>query len=279
MEFKTLEDTSIAELMHTFNDAFSDYSVPFHLTKEQLLNKIVAESIHKEFSFGAFEDGKLIAFILHGIATVEGQKIAYNAGSGVIPDKRGNKFISKLYETAFPLLKQNSIRTIRLEVLSDNEVAKKIYSALGFTKKRILNCYKGSIADHPSEVQCSIQYIYQPDWKLLQSFWDWNPSWQNSISSINNSWSQLDTIGIYSDDTLVGYAVLNPKLNRILQFSISKEHRQSGFAKQLFRYIALNKSKTISLLNIDDQAVETHSFLTSSGLTVFLNQIEMELTL
>ena len=45
MQFKSLENTSIADLVHVFNEAFSDYIIPMHLTKEQLLNKIIAESI------------------------------------------------------------------------------------------------------------------------------------------------------------------------------------------------------------------------------------------
>ena len=279
MQFKTLENTSIAELLHVFNEAFSDYQLPMHLTKIQLINKIIAESIKKEFSAGAFDGDKLIGFVLHGVEIIEGNKIAYNAGTGVVPDLRGNKITSKLYDFILPILKKNNVNQVKLEVLSDNTKALKTYSAIGFQKKRILNCYKGSLTDLKTENNSSVQYLYHPDWKLLQSFWDWNPSWQNSVSAVNNSWSQLDTIGLFANDKLVGYIVFNPKINRILQFSIDKEHRKNGFGKQLMNYFSLNKSKTVSVLNVDDRSEETNSFLLSSGLSLFTKQDEMEMSL
>ena len=277
MQFKTLENTSIAELLHVFNEAFSDYPIPMHLTKESLINKFVAESIKKEYSAGAFEGDKLVGFILHGIGVFDRNKIAYNAGTGVIPSKRGNKITSQLYEFILPVLKSNKVNQIRLEVLSDNSPAMNTYSSIGFHKKRTLNCYKGSLAELKSAADSSVQYLYQPDWKLLQSFWDWSPSWQNSISAVNNSWSQLDTIGLFAHDKLVGYIVFNPKINRILQFSIDKSQRKNGFGKQLLNYFALNKSKTVSILNVDDNSIETNSFFLTSGLNLFAKQDEMEM--
>jgi len=277
MQFKTLENTSIAELLHVFNEAFSDYPIPMHLTKEQLINKVVAESIKKEFSAGAFEGDKLVGFILHGVNISDGNKIAYNAGTGVIPDKRGNKITSKLHEFILPILKKNQVNQIRLEVLSENTPAINTYTSIGFKKKRILNCYKGSLSELGSNADSSVQYLYQPDWKLLQSFWDWTPSWQNSISAVNNSWSQLDTIGLFAHDKLVGYIIFNPKINKILQFSIDKSQRKNGFGKQLLNYFALNKSKTVSILNVDDRSIESNSFLLSSGLNIFAKQNEMEI--
>ena len=277
MQFKTLENTSIAELLHVFNEAFSDYPIPMHLTKESLINKFVAESIKKEYSAGAFEGDKLVGFILHGIGVFDRNKIAYNAGTGVIPSKRGNKITSQLYEFILPILKNNQINKVRLEVLSENSPAINTYTSIGFQKKRILNCYKGSLAELKSDADSSVQYLYQPDWKLLQSFWDWTPSWQNSISAVNNSWSQLDTIGLFANDKLVGYIVFNPKINRILQFSIDKSQRKNGFGKQLLNYFALNKSKTVSILNVDDNSIDTNSFFLSSGLNLFAKQDEMEM--
>ncbi len=277
MKFRTLENTSIADLVHVFNEAFSDYLVPIHLTKEQLLNKIIAEGIQKELSVGAFEGEKLVGFILHGCDNANGEKTAYNAGTGVIPDKRGNKLTHKLYDHAFPILKKNGVKKINLEVISENEAAKRTYAKIGFSKNRILNCYKGSIADLQSHSTIQIQHIYQPDWKLLETFWDWTPSWQNSVSAINKSWSLLDTIGVFHDNVLLGYIVYNPKLNRIHQFAIHKGHRKNGLGSQLMKHFALNKSKTVSLINIDDSALETNSFLQTAGLEIFVKQYEMTL--
>lgn len=279
MQFKTLENISVAELLHVFNEAFSDYILPMHLTKEQLVNKIIAERIKKEISVGAFEGEKLIGFILHGLDTIDGKKIAYNAGTGVIPNKRGKKLTSQLYEFVLPKLKQENIAHIDLEVITNNAAAIKTYSSIGFNIKRTLNSYKGSLSTGNSNSNAEVKYIYRPEWDLLQSFWDWSPSWQNSIQAINNSWSQLDTIGLFVDENLVGYMVFHPKTNRILQFAIAKSARKKGLGNQLLNYFALNKSKTVSLTNIDDQSQETNNFLSAAGLDLFIRQYEMEFSL
>ena len=129
---RTLENISTERLLETFNLSFSDYIVPFYLTKEQLENKIQSESIKLEFSVGAFEDNRLIAFILHGYDTIDNLKIVYNAGTGVIPAKRGNKLTAKLYEYALTILHKNDIDKVLLEVITTNKAAIKTYKNIGF---------------------------------------------------------------------------------------------------------------------------------------------------
>ena len=96
--FQTLENISTDKILEVFNLAFSDYIIPFCLTKEQLEDKIKSESIRLEFSVGAFENNQLIGFILHGFDVVDNMKVIYNGGTGVIPAKRGNKATAKKVE-------------------------------------------------------------------------------------------------------------------------------------------------------------------------------------
>jgi len=123
---KTLEKITTEKLLEVFNLSFSDCVVPFCLTKEQLEDKIKSDSIKLEFSVGAFEDDQLIAFILHGYDTIDNLKIVYNAGTGVIPAKRGNKLTAKLYDYILPFLHENDIDKLLLEVISTNEPAIKL---------------------------------------------------------------------------------------------------------------------------------------------------------
>ena len=98
MRLQILENIPYEKLLEVFNLSFSDYIVPLCLTQEQLEDKIKTDSIKLEFSVGAFEDNQLIAFILHGYDMIDNLKIVYNAGTGVIPAKRGNRLTKKLYE-------------------------------------------------------------------------------------------------------------------------------------------------------------------------------------
>jgi hypothetical protein len=84
---------------------------------------------------------------------------------------------------------------------------------------------------------------------------------------------------MYRDDELVGYVIYHPKINRILQFAINKENRKNGFGKMLLQYFALNKSKTVSFMNVDDRSTETNAFLVSAGLNSFIRQHEMTMSI
>lgn len=89
MEIRNLEQVKKSEILEAFNKSFSDYFVPFKLTEEPLEKKMVTDKIDLKLSVGIFEDKKLIAFILHGFDVIDNQKIIYNRGTGVIPEKRG----------------------------------------------------------------------------------------------------------------------------------------------------------------------------------------------
>src|SRR6478735_7672377 len=103
MEFRTLENTSLAEITAFFNAAFADYFVPINATVEAMQNRWRSSRVDFNLSVGAFEAGKLVAFIFTGVDDWQGRKTAYNAGTGVIPEFRGRKLVSELYDFAIPL--------------------------------------------------------------------------------------------------------------------------------------------------------------------------------
>src|SRR6187402_1352190 len=113
MKISHLKNIPISEIVIAFNLSFSDYIVPLQLTEQQFKDKIFAEDIHLEWSFGAFVDDKLVGFILHGFRN----NMLYNAGTGVIPEYRGNKITQKLYAYTLEKAKLENITSIQLEVI------------------------------------------------------------------------------------------------------------------------------------------------------------------
>lgn len=279
ISFQTLKNTSPNELLEVFNSSFSDYIVPFHLTLEQLEGKIKSDGIRLEFSVGAFEEDKLIAFILHGFDVIDGKKVIYNAGTGVIPEKRGNKLTVRLYEYILPLFEAENIDIVRLEVITENSFAIKAYENIGFEIIRKLDCYKGSVTAKSPDNTYEIKDLESYPWEALSSFWDWKPSWQNSIKAVDNIKESNISIGIYDGNLLLAYLIFNPKSKRIQQFSVAKEHRKIGLGNQLFDYITAKFGKEVFLINVDSNSEETSSFLTSLGLEKYVVQYEMELQL
>lgn len=276
---QTLENIPTEKLLEVFNLSFSDYVVPFFLTKEQLVDKLKSDSINLEFSVGAFEENQLIAFILHGYDFVDNLKMVYNAGTGVLPTKRGNQLTRKLYEYVLPILNKKGIDKVVLEVIATNEPAIQTYKKIGFTKSRELNCFKGTLNIANAHSDFKIRKMETYEWQKFHSFWDIKPSWQNSITALENIKNTTIPIGIYENEKLVGYTIFNPKLKRIHQLSVDKEYRRKEVGRQLLKYISKNYEKDITIINVDTTSEATSEFMKDIGLKIYVMQYEMELAL
>lgn len=277
LKFSNLENISTGALLHTFNESFSDYLVKMQLTKEQLERKLIADSIDLKLSAGAYENGKLIGFILHGINVEGKEKLAYNAGTGVIPKKRGRNLTKEMYQFILPLLEKEGITKCVLEVLEKNIPAIKTYSAIGYTLKRELVCFKGTPKPAPVHAEIpDIRKIKKINWNEVSTFWDWQPSWQNSVTAMQNLGEYNKLAGIYQENKLVAYISYNPLSNRVSQFAVQQSHRRKGYGKALFKYVFDTSKTELSVINVDINSASTITFLGSIGLFPYIYQYEME---
>ncbi|MES2382012.1 MAG: GNAT family N-acetyltransferase [Bacteroidota bacterium] len=276
MKITTLENISIDEIVDCFNEAFSDYIIPLQLRKEHLETKIASENVQFSLSVGAFKNDQLIGFMLHCVDAINGEKVLYNAGTGVIPTERGNNYTAKMYQFLLPQLPDNGINKIKLEVIAENKPALKTYQNTGFATVRELNCYKGVVELNEASSKFKILHLSAYDWTVLKSFWDCEPSFQNSIMVVDNLFATNISIGIFDDELLIGYLIYNPASKRIHQFAVSKSYRNKGVATQLFQYIASNYSAEMGVINVDGSSIGTNQFIESVGLKYFIKQYEME---
>ncbi|TZG00148.1 GNAT family N-acetyltransferase (plasmid) [Chryseobacterium panacisoli] len=278
MEFKTLANTSIDEILSAFNQSFSDYVVPFHLTREVLISKIAAEKLDMNISVGAFDDGKLVSFILQSEKVENGEKTIYNGGTGVVPESRGKGLVRKMYDFIIPVLKERNANTLLLEVIEGNQPAIRAYENLGFTIVRRLLCFNGSIQQGKENAEVSIKDLNDFQWGLLCSFWDIEPSWQGSVFVLEPMPENYVTLGAYIDEKLVGYIIYGPAAKKIYQFAVDKNYRNRGIGTKLFNAVKeRNAGQTIALNNVDESSENTSKFLSEKiGLNNWLSQFEMK---
>nr|WP_199076329.1 GNAT family N-acetyltransferase [Pedobacter sp. ASV19] len=278
IEFRTLEDQSVAQLTEIFNYAFSDYVIKFHLTEEVLAQKIQAENMSLKHSVGAFDGNKLVGFILQGLDTISGNKTAYNAGTGVIPEYRGQKIPQQMYHFILSLLKSEGYVYHQLEVIKGNEKAIKSYQNTGFSISRTFDCYKGVITTQPFN-PIEVCDLTQPDWKLLETFTDVLPSWQNSAAAIQRASNSHIIAGAYADSQLIGFGVMDPATGRIKQFGVKKDYRRKGAGTALFHFLH-SKSKTgsVNFINYDQEDQQAPIFFKKIGLEKTIEQYEMKMT-
>jgi ribosomal protein S18 acetylase RimI-like enzyme len=277
--FRTLENVSIENITTVFNESFSDYLIPVSFTTAQLEDKLHNESIRLNLSAGAFLNNQLIGFIIHGCESINGSIILYNAGTGVIPRMRGKQITHSMYQFLFPILKQAQVSKIKLEVITGNSAAIHTYQKSGFQITRKLVCFKGSINNIKPNSTATIKTIENLDWPLIETFHDFEPSWQNAKAAIENQRKNLICLGAYIESNLEAYLIFNPKNNRLLQFAVNRQSRNKGMGQLLFNYIATHYSAAVSIINIDHNAESVLRFLSASGLSPNINQYEMHLSL
>jgi len=281
-EYKTLEHISFQTISEVFNKAFSDYFFKVEWTKEQFEEKFQTEGGRLDLSVGVFEDNKLVAFILNFFNTSSDIFMNYNGGTGVVPGYRGNHLTSKMYDFLLPKLRKNRVEKMILEVLTQNAPAIKTYKRQGFKITRELNLFKGKLSGKEN-LKLSDSYkvgaIEKMDWDHIQTFWDYPPTWQNSISTMIHLEKKNICLGIEQHNVTVGYIIYNPKHRRIHQMAVDKKFRNIGLGGHLLNSIYSLEKESISCINIDSNNQTFEKFLMKRGLKKFGSQFEMKLEL
>lgn len=280
LEIKSLKGATFKDIADVFNDAFSDYYFPIHFTAAQFEEKFDSENGVKELSVGVFDNGKFVGFILHFFDEIDGEKLIYNGGTGVIPSHRGQGLTIRMYDFIIPILRDKGIDRMIHEVLSVNAPAIKVYEQVGFQQVRVLECYKGILTIDRVDSNYRIEEIEAYDWKLFQSFWDYPPTWQNSILALDNLINDNLCLGIFSESQLLGYIIFKPTGNRINQLAIHKDYRNLGLSKLLLCEIAERAhGQPVVTINVDSRLKYMNTLFENSGMKQFIQQFEMEMHL
>ncbi len=278
MQIQSLATISITQLVQTFNQSFADYFIPIQFTVATLESKIKSENIFLEHSVGVFVREQLVAFVLIGIDSKNNQLYSYNAGTGVIPDFRGQHLTEKMYAYLLPILKKNSIQNHYLEVITQNTKALRIYQKIGYQISRKVSCFKGVIQPPNSVLNYK---IFEFEWgnnTFFETFWDHQPTYQNTSASINRDKETHSFIGIFSEIGLLGYLIFAKANLRVKQFGIDKNFRNQGLGHHLFYEVQkTNFDQPVSLINIDNNDSHSIAFLEKIGLTKTVEQYEMML--
>lgn len=274
MELRRLSGEDIPDLLSTINGAFADYIVPFQLNAEQLQFKMTTEDILPEYSTGVFEAGKMIACIMHGLREIDGKLVAYNAGTGVLPEWRGKGLVGKMYEHVLPFLQAQKAQQIVLEVIETNQSAIRAYEKYGFAIQRKLLCFDGTLEIGADTGTYSLQPLDHLDWELLRSFWDILPAWQSAAATMNHI--QPKALGAFAGEQLIGYILFNPVNKRLYQLAVAPEFRRKGVATQLLAHVQQELAQQkLQWNNVDEAAEGLRIFLEQHGLVNTINQFEM----
>ncbi len=291
MTFRFLSPADLGEVRVAFNKAFADYFVESQLSEERLGDHLRESAVRLELSVGAFEQGEMVGLLLNGVDVWGGVLTAYDAGTGVVPAHRGRGVAGEMFRFAVPKLAESGVRRCLLEVIRENEPAIRAYRELGFEPTRELQCYKRpadpiSGAGAPGAVPASregagpalrIEGVSAPAWDLWTSFWDWQPSWQNSPGAVARASGRVTVLGAFRNGRGVGYVAFIPAAGRILQLAVARDARRAGVGTRLLRSVRAQVApdRDLTIINVDASARETAVFLMAMGFVPTVGQYEM----
>jgi ribosomal protein S18 acetylase RimI-like enzyme len=283
--FKGFQQKDVSRMRKAFNKAFSDYIVPIQLSHGQFVQKIIQKTnISFKYSVGSYYNKHLVGFIYNSINLYEDKKTAYNGGTGVITDFRGNQLTRKMYESVFPKLHKNGIEQCVLEVISNNKPAIKVYENLGFKRTKFYHCLK--LKEESQYLQKIKKYTFdvvipeKPKWNKYQHFCDYNTCFLDSFPLLKKNKQNETILEVYHDQQLVGFLIFNRKMGRVEQIGIDHKARGQGIGTMLIKkMIKICRKKSIYILNLNERNYGLINFFLRLGFRNEIDQFEFKLSL
>ena len=272
MQIVTLDTLPLDTVIATFNEAFSDYAVSIKLDRERFLNMQKRRGFRVELSVGAVEDERLVGISLTGFGTWRGAATGYGSGTGVIPVARNRGLAGDMMEMAVGLASAAGAEKYVLEVMCQNEPARRAYERAGFAIARTLDCWTLDDVSEGSDVEIELDEGFSPAPPGVGS---WTPSWQNSDESLARAPERVVTLANMRGGRQVGHAALCPETGDLPQFAVAPEARRQGIGRALIARARRISRMPLRIINTDASDAATSAFLSAIGATKTLPQYEM----
>lgn len=279
MEIRSLNNICLNELFEAFEQAFADYEV--QLNKVELLTMLKRRGFEPKASFGAFDGNKIVSFTCNGIGNFYGTPTAYDIGTGTLKDYQGKGLATQVFKYSIPHLKALGVKEYLLEVLQHNIGALSVYRKLGFEVTREFYYFKLKNNQISKTIRTlDFPYTLKPikidEYNSIPNFWDFKPSWQNSIEAIERCLKDFICLGVFSEGNLIGYGVFEPISGDVTQIAVDKQFRRRGVGSLLFqKMLESNKHSSIKIINTDIECHSITTFLQSKNIEPAGKQFEM----
>ncbi len=269
-KIKTAKHVSDDALRHAMNRAFSDYVVPMELSGREFGLMMRQRGLSHKASRIAIVGGDIAAIWL---MSVRGNH-AYLISSGTCPEFRRQGLARQLAEDCLVGLGTERTTNFQTEVLTGNKKAFDLYSALGMTVSRRLECYE--LPSLPGSPEHDVQQTSWAEFEVeAQALAEVLLSWQNSSEAIATVASDVKCWTVSVTLGLAGYVVAIPETRTVAQIGIRKDRRREGIAQSLIA--ACHPGDKLRLLNIDGRSNDFHAFLQAISAKPTVSQFELRM--
>lgn len=286
IQYRHLSEDDFPTVHATMVEAFADYYVDMsYMTRERSWLRNVKSGVRYDCSVGALDGGRMVGFTFVGLDNWLGEPAAFDAGTGIVKDYRGQGIAPGMFEFVLPGLKACGVSRFLLEVLQPNAAAIRAYQKTGFEITREFACYDlppdAFAADALPGGDVEVREI---DKLTVQSFnakADWQPSWENSFTGMDRIPDEVVRLGAFAGGRCVGILVYYPLLQWIMCLLVDKNARRQGVASTLLKTLMANLqlppgTDKVKINNIDHADVALRALLEKAGAQWAIDQYEME---
>jgi len=281
---KALTEIPFNTLYSTFMVEFDNYYIPM-ACPEDILRKIFSKNgVDLSMSIGVFDNEHLVGFTCIAIDHFNGEFVAYNNATGIIPEHRRKGLFKQMMEFLLPKLREKGCSKVILHVLEQNIPAINAYKKIGFSFNRKELCFRLNMANlRLPEIHRDDIIVKESNVKFIEKygkFWDWIPSWDDLTNSVLRIQDPVDVLVAYIGEDCVGYIVFYPLFLQILQIFVDNKTRRQKVGTTLIKCLFEKHSQLpgVNYMGVPEGS-STVTLLESLGFEVFITQFEMTMKL
>ncbi len=194
LTFHPADRFASGDLSALFTRAYAEYFVPVNVDATTFELMVAAYDIDLSASRIAVRDDQPVALALLGVREARG----WIGAMGVAPERRGEQIGLAVMEAVIASARRLSLRSIDLEIITQNLPALRIYRTLGFRRRRTLDIWsRDSDATFPLPPLQSVRTVDVA--ACLAAFDDLHtvaPPWQRDLPSLQHMAASLRGLGI-----------------------------------------------------------------------------------
>jgi len=288
-EIRRLNECTFADAVKIWNEGFQGYFVDMTMSLDRYLSRLQSEGLSAELSLMAFCDEKPAGFLLNGIRTGAGRKVAWNGGTGVSPEFRGRGVGKALMHATMDLYRQQQIDVATLEAISENEAAISLYRQFGYevVDRLVFLTHKGDLNEHAFDRPNSHSYSAAEsapylvgELEFYEELAPWQGHWQSLVRH-----NGAGLIVTNANGAAVGYALYRKKRDdhsRTVEIALHQcVARPGSDAEAIIAcalrsvYAPLDLECTRSTYNFSKSNQAVQRMLLEAGFASFIEQVHM----
>jgi ribosomal protein S18 acetylase RimI-like enzyme len=282
-EIKRISKCSFQTAHEAWNAGFKGYFVDLTLPLDRFVQRLSYENISPEHSLIAFDQERPVGFLLNAFRTTWGKKIAWNGGTGVVPDMRGKGVGKALVAASIEVYKSESVDVAFLEAIKGNDSAIALYKNNGY---RVIDELTNLQTDNAitfatDALSYTVQEVHPAIVGGLDFYYEtsaWQTQWQSVVSTCG------EAIIIHADGSPIAYALFRKKFDdngKLLSVALcqcevapERDDRDAIVSLVLARIFPAGEYRRITY-NFRQSNKVVIDKLVAAGFTTYIEQVHM----